>query len=291
MIKEFVESGHFYSVIPNINTIKYDYNPIYNNIDFNDESHLQIIDDINLYLSDYDKDYGFDVCDKQYKYEDLLKIKKNNFQLINGAFEWMDARLLYYFILKNKPKNIIEIGCGNSTKLIIDLVQKKNLSTNIICIEPFPQKFLLDLHKENKIFLIQEKLENVELELFSILKSNDILFIDSSHVLKINSDVMYYINNIFPVLNNEVYIHIHDIFLPYEYPKEWLQEGRFWNEQYFIYAFLMNNNDYKIIFGNNYARNKLFNKFVELQKDYFETKCITDIMKPFGGGSLWIKKI
>ena len=170
MIKEFVESGHFYSVIPDINTVKYNYDPIYNNIDFNDESHIQIIDDINLYLSDYDGDYGFDICDKQYKYADLLKIKKNNFQLINGAFEWMDARLLYYFILKNKPNNIIEIGCGNSTKLMVDLIQKKNLSTNIICIEPFPQKFLLDLHKENKIFLIQEKLENVKLELFSTIR-------------------------------------------------------------------------------------------------------------------------
>lgn len=291
MVKEFVESGHFYSVIPNFDEKNYNYGAIYDNIDYNDTSHKKILDEINLYLENYDLDFGFEIPKSNYEYTDLLKIKKNNFQLINGSFEWMDARLLYYFILKNKPKNLIEIGCGNSTKLIVDLIQKKNLNLNLICIEHYPQDFLLNLHKENKIFLIQEKLENVELELFKILESKDILFIDSSHVLKLNSDVMFYLNNIFPILNKNVYIHIHDIFLPYEYPKEWLKEGKFWNEQYFLYVFLMNNNDYKVIFGNNYARNIFSNILSEVQKDYFETKYITNIMKPFGGGSLWIVKL
>lgn len=163
----------------------------------------------------------------------------------------MDARLLYYYILKNKPKKIIEIGSGNSTLLIYNTLNKYNIDCELICIEPYPPNFLYKLDENKKIKLINKKLEQVDIELFKELSSNDILFIDSSHVAKLNSDVIFYFTKIFPILNTGVNIHIHDIFFPYEYP--WIKEGRFWNEQYFLYVFLQYNSKFIITFCNSYS--------------------------------------
>ena len=239
MINEKVPPGHFYSVIPNI-TKDYDNNnkKKFLNLDFNEESHKSILNEINNYLVNFDKEFGHtNVSERQ-----------NNLQytLMNGMFEWMDARLLHYFLQKNAPKKIIEIGSGNSTLLIYNTKLMFNLDLDIICIEPYPSDYLKKLHDTGKITLIQNSLENVDLNIFTTLAQNDILFIDSSHVLKLDSDVMYYFTEIFPLLNKNVLIHIHDIFFPYDYPLDWLKEGRFWNEQYFLYVFLQYNSKFKI---------------------------------------------
>jgi hypothetical protein len=280
MISEMFTPGHFYSVIPNITK---DYNNNNNNtkflnLDFNEESHKSILNEINNYLVNFDKEFG---------HLNVLE-RRNNLQytLLNGAFEWMDARLLHYFLQKHKPKKIIEVGSGNSTLLTYNTKQMFNLDLDIICIEPYPSDYLKKLNNTGKITLIEKCLEDVDVNIFTTLTSNDILFIDSSHVAKLDSDVMFYFTKIFPLLNKGVLIHIHDIFFPYDYPLEWLKEGRFWNEQYLLYVFLQYNTKFKIKFCNSYSGYKYHNELKIIQHDTYEKK--TTGCDTFSGGSIWL---
>ena len=189
MINEFVEPGHFYSVIPNI-TQDYNNNDTkFLNLDFNEESHKEILNEINNYLGDFDKEFGYENIEERQN--------DHKYSLMNNAFEWMDSRLLHYFLQKNKPKKIIEICSGNSTLLTYNTKKMYNLDLDIICIEPYPMNFLKELQAEGEITLIEERLENIDLNMFTTLDENDILFIDSSHVLKLDSDVMFYFTKIF----------------------------------------------------------------------------------------------
>jgi hypothetical protein len=279
MINESFHPGHFYSVIPNITK---NYNNIttkFLNLDFDDESHKLILNDINNYLGNFDSEFGYtNVIERQ---------KECKYTLINSAFQWMDGRLLHYFLQKNKPKKIIEVGCGNSTLLTYNTKIMYNLDLEIICIEPYPSDYLIKLYERGEITLIQNGLENIDLSIFNTLAENDILFIDSSHVVKLDSDVMFYFTKIFPLINKGVLIHIHDIFFPYDYPLEWLKEGRFWNEQYFLYIFLQYNTKFKIKFCNSYSHYKYKEELRIIQKDTYEikNKFTEDV---YSGGSIWL---
>jgi hypothetical protein len=291
VIKEFVPPGHFYSCIPKVTNEYNDNTSKFNNIDYNDISHKKIINELNYYLKDFDS--YFNPFDKDISKNDSIILKRSldlKYSIGNPMFSFMDCRLYYYFLLKNKPLNIIEIGCGNSTLLSYNTKKIHNLDYKITCIEPYPSDYLIKLKNMGEIELIIDKLENVDLTIFKILNENDILFIDSSHVAKLNSDVIFYLNNILPLLNKNVYIHIHDIFLPFDYPVEWIKDGRFWNEQYLIYSFLQFNDTFQIEFGNSYAQYKFYEKLEEIQKNTVEKKYLGHI-GVFGGGSLWIKKI
>lgn len=287
-VNEFVNPGHFYSVLPSVSTTYNEDNKVkFDNIDYNENSHQGILKELDIYLTEYDNEFSknFNLNDKSKK----ISENQQNFRytLVNGSFEWMDGRMLYYFIQKYQPKRIIEIGSGNSTLLMCNTIQKFNLNTQITCIEPYPIKFLEDLDNMGKINLMKEKLENVSLDIFKTLESGDILFIDSSHVGKLNSDVLYYFTKIFPVLNKNVIIHIHDIFFPYEYPREWITSGRFWNEQYFLYIFLQYNTKFKVKYCNSYTGFKYKNELIELQKNTYEIK--NNIANQFyTGGSIWL---
>lgn len=300
MIKEKWDQGHFYSVLPHIDrtTVVRDNVPVFDKIDYNDASHQEIIRELPRFL----KDFRFHVPGiaaptprehiiarvVQARDADLRKGQFNYYQ-VNNVFEWMDARMLYYYLRKYNPDRIIEIGSGWSTMLMHDVIQQFGLKTKITCIEPYPQNGLLMMHERGFIDLRQEKLEDTDLSIFESLGENDICFIDSSHVVKHNSDCLCYVNNILPKLRKGVRVHIHDIFLPYEYPESWYKEGRFWNEQYFVYAFLMNNSKYAVTFANAYATK--FQELVELLRNSYEYRVgvWNDNDKAFGGGSLWLE--
>jgi hypothetical protein len=167
----------------------------------------------------------------------------------NGLYEAGDSEYLYCFIRQFKPKRIIEIGSGNSTLMARNAIRKNNLdvenySCKHICIEPYEMPWLKDIGVE----LIREKVENIDLDFFQQLEENDILFIDSSHIIRAQGDVLYEFLEILPSLKIGVFIHIHDIFTPRDYPNHWLLDKHLlWNEQYLLEAFLSNNSDFKII--------------------------------------------
>ncbi len=180
------------------------------------------------------------------------------------------------------PKKIIEIGSGYSSAATLDTNELFfNNSISFTIIEPYPER-LMSLLKEGdleKAQFIQKNLQEVKLDKFRELQSNDILFIDSTHVSKINSDVNYILFRILPALRSGVFIHFHDIFHPFEYPKHWLEEGRAWNEAYLVRAFLQYNSKFKIMFFHNFL--------TAFHKEYLFGQ-----MPGFGGGvNLWLRKL
>jgi hypothetical protein len=168
---------------------------------------------------------------------------------------YTDAEILYNMIRHLKPTKIVEIGGGESTKFIqLAIKQNKqeigNNKTEHICIEPFEQ---LSLEKSSSLTIIRERVENLDLSIFSSLSENDILFIDSSHVIRTGGDVVFEYLNIIPSLQKGVIVHCHDIFLPYEYPIKWIDGWKlFWNEQYLLQALLSHSSRYKILLSLNF---------------------------------------
>ncbi|MCL2872795.1 MAG: class I SAM-dependent methyltransferase [Betaproteobacteria bacterium] len=152
----------------------------------------------------------------------------------------------------------------------------------ITCIEPYPRPFLKQ-GVRGIAKLIEEKVQQVPPETFEALESGDILFIDSSHVSKTGSDVNYLYFEILPRLKTGVKIHIHDIFLPNEYLKDWvLKEGRSWNEQYLLRALLMYSSAFKVVFGCSYA--------FTVMPEKVKTALSLPNGCTFSGGSFWIEK-
>ena len=152
-------------------------------------------------------------------------------------FDAIDALTLYCMLRHYKPKTVIEVGSGFSTRISTKALHK-NGNGKLICIEPYPNE---ELHKRlNEILtLIKEKVEKLDLQLFTDLKANDVLFIDSSHIVKIGGDVNYLFLELIPSLRPGVLILVHDIFFPVEYPREWIIDRlNFWTEQYLLQAFL-----------------------------------------------------
>jgi predicted O-methyltransferase YrrM len=182
-----------------------------------------------------------------------------------------------------QPERIIEIGSGNSSCLMLD-TNELFFKGSIACsfIEPYPEYFYSLLRPDDiaKINLIPDRLQDLDLAIFEQLEAQDILFIDSTHVSKLNSDVNKYVFEILPCLKKGVVIHIHDVFHPFEYPLEWLREGRSWNEQYVIRAFLQYNNAFSIKLFTTHMIKKHYSWFEEKMP-----KCLKST-----GGSLWLEK-
>ena len=148
-------------------------------------------------------------------------------------------------------------------------------------IEPFPARLfsLLTLKDKKNINLIKSEVQSVHLDNFKKLEAGDILFIDSSHVVKTASDVHFILFDVLPILKRGVFIHFHDVFYPFEYPKKWVLSGINWNEDYFLKAFLMYNDEFEI---------RLFSEYLHRFHDIAFEKmplCYNNI-----GGNLWIEK-
>lgn len=203
----------------------------------------------------------------------------------NSFYAQSDAVFLYSMIRHFKPHKIIEIGSGFSSAVILDTVESLNRNdVSFTCIEPYPKrlKTLLKPSDNNKCKIIESNLQYVHIELFKELQANDILFVDSTHVSKTGSDVNKIFFEILPILNSGVLIHFHDIFYPFEYPKEWVLGWRSfgWNENYMLRSFLMYNLNYEIVMFNTYLERNYRDRFKEKMPICLENE----------GGSIWIRK-
>lgn len=195
---------------------------------------------------------------------DIPKEKVNtlDFYMNNGAFESGDAEYLYQLIRSIKPKRLFEVGSGNSTLMAIKAVrrnheQEHNYKCKHVCIEPYEIPWL----EETGVQVVRKKIEDVELSFFSELEENDILFIDSSHIIRPQGDVLFEYLELLPNLNKGVIVHVHDIFSPKNYPREWLEdEVRLWNEQYLLEAFMSHNSSWKIIGALNFLHHNYYEK-------------------------------
>ncbi len=201
----------------------------------------------------------------------------------NDQYPVLDAEFLYAVLRHFKPKAMIEVGSGFSS-LITAEVNRRHLNgmLEFSCIEPYPRPFLV-AGVEGITQLVRKRVEDVELSFFDRLNAGDILFIDSSHVSKAGSDVNYLFFEILPRLRPGVMVHIHDIFLPDEYPKSWvIEQGRNWNEQYLLRAFLQFNPAWEVMWAGHFmgtrhtaAVQATFPRYPELG----------------GGGSFWLRRV
>jgi hypothetical protein len=201
------------------------------------------------------------------------------FYLNNGLFGGIDALVAYCMVRHFQPRLIIEIGSGFSS-LILGQALAKSVHPKLICIDPYLKEFL----KQGFPGLgsvIEKPVQDIHTDFFSQLDPGDILFIDSSHTVKIDGDVNYLFLEVVPRLKPGVIVHVHDIFLPFEYRRDWvMDEFRFWTEQYLLQAFLTFNSEFEVLMANNYARH------------YFEKelKATFPSLASWDGGSFWIRR-
>lgn len=219
-------------------------------IDFNTKEQLELLSKFN---------YNDELLKIPLKKTGSLEFYYNNDSYLSG-----DAEYLYNVVRHFKPKRIIEVGCGSSTlmirnALVQNKIEDKNYKYEHICIEPYEQSWLESI----EITLIREKIELVDRTLFKSLNENDILFIDSSHIIRPQGDVLYEFLEILPVLNAGVLVHVHDIFSPKDYLDRWIYEHVLWNEQYLLEAFLTFNNNFKIIGALNYLTHHYYKELSE----------------------------
>lgn len=199
----------------------------------------------------------------------------------NEYYSYTDAITLYSFFKKLNPKKVIEIGSGFSSAAMLDARDQLQYNTQFTFIDPYPERlrsvlFTSDIHNTH---IISKQIQDIPLEFFDSLEVNDILFIDSSHVMKTGSDVHQNLFAIIPRLKSGVYIHFHDIFYPFEYPTNWIMNGTNWNELYALRAFLMYNEFYSMQFFSHYLHTMHESKFEQAPKT-----------RKNYGGNLWLKK-
>jgi hypothetical protein len=185
------------------------------------------------------------------------------FNIDNRSFGPGDADYWYQLIRWTRPKRIFEVGSGNSTLMAIKASRKNraldpSYTCKHVCIEPYEMPWL----EKTGLTIVRKKVEDLDVEFFSELECNDILFIDSSHVIRPEGDVLFEYLQLLPTLKRGVIVHIHDIFSPKNYLTQWMEKDiRFWNEQYLLEAFLSNNSSWKVIGALNFLRHHHYDAF------------------------------
>jgi len=206
------------------------------------------------------------------------------YYIYNGNFGLVDGEIYYSMIRHFKPKKIIEVGAGFSTLLAAEAISKnkeEGYDCELTAIDPYPMEAL---KRTRLVRLIKRPTQDLELSEFEGLGENDILFIDSTHTVKIGGDVVYLYLEVLPRLSKGVLIHIHDIFLPLEYPKDWvLKMRRFWNEQYLLQAFLTFNNSFEVVWAGSYMNLKHPDALKTTFRSYMRGQTFP--------GSFWMRRV
>jgi hypothetical protein len=174
----------------------------------------------------------------------------------NDWFSYADAIFLHCLLRKYRPGRIIEVGSGFSSAVMLDTIDLFfDRSPEVTFIEPYPDrlKSLLKEEDSGRVTILESKVQEVPLEVFRALADGDLLFIDSSHVIKCGGDLQFLMFEVLPVLPSGVFVHFHDIFYPFEYPEQWLHQERNWNELYLLRAFLAHNEGWEVHFFNSYV--------------------------------------
>jgi hypothetical protein len=268
--------GHFHSPIPNLAEVREHEEQIFaipseiEGVDLNESEQLRLLEDLKQYY-----------VDLPFAPEEKPGLR---YYFENTKFSYGDAIILYNMIRHLHPKKFVEVGSGFSSCVALD-TNELFFKNGIACtfIDPYPEYFLhlLKPGDQTRIELLNKRVQEVELDKFSSLSAGDILFVDSSHVSKIGSDVNHLFFSILPRIPEGVYVHLHDIFYPFEYPKQIVYDGIAWNEAYLLRAFLQYNRAFRIVFFNTFL--SIFHK-----SEFF---CAMPLCEKNPGGSIWLKRV
>ena len=281
--KGFVPPGHFYSPLPDMDQVRMNEHRLFSissrpeGIAWNEEGQLALLEKLGQFLSDM----PFSVSPGRGRY-----------YLDNDFYAHSDGICLYSMMRLLQPRKFVEIGSGFSSCAALDTADMGLAEIpEFTFIDPDPSRVYERFRSGDlinpRIRIVESMVQDVPLALFESLCKNDVLLIDSSHVSKIGSDVNFIYFQILPRLQPGVYVHVHDIFYPFEYPKLWLEEGRAWNEIYLLHAFLSFNDQFQIAY---------FNHFMEtLHRDAVQTHLPLCLEKPSSAvtvpGSIWLRRL
>lgn len=268
-------AGHFYSPIVDVAEVRSREAEIWAprkqlpGIDWNESGQLALLECFRPYAGEIE-------------YPETETSDPTRYYYGNDQFPALDADVLFCMLRHHRPARMIEVGSGFSSLIAADVNRRfMDNRMDFTCIEPYPRQFLRD-GVPGITRLLVEKVQSVDPGVFRQLKEGDVLFIDSSHVSKTGSDVNRLFLEILPQIQPGVLIHIHDIFLPSDYPRRWvIEEGRHWNEQYLVQAFLIFNQCFEIVWGSY---------FMSLHHDEALRKTFRAYPRLGGGGSLWIRR-
>jgi predicted O-methyltransferase YrrM len=275
--RTWVEPGHFYSPLPRIEAIREREEIIYGpppqslpGIELNPAAQLRLLET----FAGYYRDQPFATTRQpglRYCFEDI-------------NYSYADAITLHCMIRHTRPKRIVEVGSGHSSLVMLDTNELFfNHSIDLTLIEPWPSLLLTRLKQGDaeRIRVLVKPLQEVDAEVFGELEAGDILFIDSTHVSKIDSDVNRVFFEILPALAPGVRIHFHDVFYPFQYPKEWVYKGIAWNESYLLRAFLQYNEAFRIVFFGTYM--------MDFHQEWFREHMPLCMKNP--GGNIWLERV
>lgn len=273
----FAPPGHYYSPLPGprdveeyaqgLNSCLHESDP---SVDLNDRGQEELL-------------HAFAPLYREFDWADH-PVEGRRFILGNHYFDHGDAIALYCMLRYFVPRRVIEVGSGYSSALMLDTSERfLGRAVHFTFIEPDPVRLLALATDYDKMSyeLVARKVQDVPLGSFDRLQPNDFLFIDSSHVTKAGSDVNYLMFKVLPRLKPGVIVHIHDVFWPFEYPLEWLREGRAWNETYLVRAFLQYNSAFKVLLFNDYVGKRFHGLLTELMPLFMINT----------GGSLWLRRV
>jgi predicted O-methyltransferase YrrM len=223
----------------------------------------------------------------------------------NGFFETVDAEIAYSMVRRYKPQRIVEVGGGYSSRVMaaaLDMNFKQDgVRGELVTIDPFPDRFPQKALSD-RVHLIPQTIQNVDLEVFLSLRDGDFLFLDSSHVVGIGSDVVREYLEIVPRMAKGVIIHAHDIFIPGDYPRHSvLHNLAFWSEQYLLQALLTFSPKFAVLWGSSFMQSRakpaMVKAFPQWQHSYRNMPKIKRRFLPTQDGdrvwpsSFWIRKV
>lgn len=272
----WVPPGHIYSPIVDLDSLAKRATEVFNpdrplpQIDLRVTAQLALLADLSPHIARLD-------------FPDNVAVE-DRFYYQNSYFPPGDAQVLAGMMMHLRPGRFIEVGSGYTSALALDIDRQfLGQTTQFTFIEPYPERLysLISTEDRARHSILERQVQDVPLDLFQELNSGDFLFIDSTHVSKAGSDVHYEIFEILPILKTGVYVHFHDIFYPFEYPRKWFfEENRSWNEIYLLHAFLMNNSGYEIIMFNDLIVQKYPEELARLMPKGLENR----------SGSLWLRR-
>jgi predicted O-methyltransferase YrrM len=201
----------------------------------------------------------------------------------NPWFEIGDALSLYLMLRHSAPRRVIEVGSGFSSALMLDVNERfLEGAVRFTFVEPYPERLhaLLSDADRQRSRIYEAPVQEVPSSIFEALEAGDLLFIDSSHVSRIGSDVNHLLFEVLPRLAPGVIVEVHDVLWPFEYPKKWILRGSAWNEAYLVRAFLQYNDRFEIVLFNSYLAHR--------QRAALEELAPQALASP--GGSLWLRK-
>lgn len=242
--------GHFYSPVVTPEEVRRRWHPGWGvrdvpGVDLREEAQLQLLRALAPFYRHFDAPRE--------------RTPDRRYFLDNRQFTNSDAVTLYCMLRHMRPRRIVEVGSGYSSALMMDTLERHPWPLeSLTLIEPYPDRLYSLIRREDRedprIQVVEDLVQEADMGPFDALTDGDFLFIDSSHVARMGSDVLHLFFHVLPRLDPGVVVHVHDVFSGFEYPRRWLEEGRSWNEAYLLRAFLQYNSQFRVI---------LFTSFME----------------------------